>query len=172
MNTSLSRRLCLAICLMMAVLTGVFAQEQPLVPEDPEDTQAVTMSDPLREATLSEELLQKADKPLPADETAWREPLEPVFSYIEGVAVNIVEQGAYKYRRARIRLTGKDQPSSKEPFRLMKDWAEHPDLYWGKAVALHGYLTELRNPGSRTWRTRPGTEADSRSGTKTAPSAS
>ncbi len=119
----------------------LYAEVQPVASEEPHQAQANS----LREA---------AQKPLPRldDSTLgiWRETLAPVFSFIEEIPVNIVEQGAFKFRRARIRLTSEARAASKTPFRLMQDFEASPELYWGQAVVLHGYLTNLDRLSSAT----------------------
>lgn len=137
-----------AILIVAISMKGLFAQEQPLDTEKLPNAEAVARPDPLREAALPEELIETSDEPLPAtdetDRSAWRERLTPVFASIEEIPVSTIEAGAYKYRRARIRLTEKDRAAERQPFRLMRDREEHPDLYWGKPVAVHGYLSEIR----------------------------
>lgn len=127
----------------------MFAQEQPLVTEELPQNPRPNRPDVWQKANLPEEFLESAQNPLPAEEPAsrpqWRQRLTPVFDAIEEIPPKIVEQAAYKFLRARFRLTAKDREGSKQPFRLMQDRVDSPELYWGKAVALHGHLTNLQS---------------------------
>jgi len=146
------------LCQLGLMAVGVFAavaaqkmlaQVQPLVTEDLPERPRANRADFWQKANLPEEFLESAQNPLPADgppsRPQWRQRLTPVFDAIEEIPVKTVEQAAYQFLRARFRLTAEDRETSKQPFRLMEDRANSPELYWGKAVALHGHLTNLQS---------------------------
>ncbi len=144
-------RVCAAILFLMPAIGSsrkLPAQQQPLATEEPANAPVVGRPDPLRESALSGEFKQLAKQPLAASDgpldSPWRKDLASVFSFIERIPVDLVEQGAFKYRRARIRLTAKAREESKKPFRLLEDFKTSPELYWGQAVAICGEVTELR----------------------------
>lgn len=129
------------ILLCIGTLMGqtALAQNQGVVAEDSEPAPA----DPLREAALSDELIDLAESPLPALKKA-RDELAPVFSFIEEIPVEVVEQGGFKFRRGRIRLTMKAREAKDAPFRILRDFEASPESYWGQPLVLHGYLSDLK----------------------------
>ncbi len=103
--------------------------------------------DPLRDAALKPELQEEAKKPLPRPgKTAagWEETLAPVFQSIQSIPAETVEEAAYEFRRARVRMTADERKKSHQEFRWLRDFDRSPELYFGKPVALHGYLTKLQ----------------------------
>ncbi len=105
--------------------------------------------DPLRDAALSPDLLDRAKQPLPPltgeTKAVWRETLAPVFSFIQGIPAETVEEEAYERRRARVRATADDRKrgNTHTPFHLLDDFHKSPESHLGRPVALHGYLTKL-----------------------------